>query len=69
MPKVVHFSVPGHLPGLDWQLWFIPLRLARGSSELPAWYQQLVKKPNKKKNKHTHTHTITQTHKHTITYS
>ena len=32
---------PGHMPRLDWQLWFVPLKLARGGS-LPPWCDGLL---------------------------
>ena len=32
---------PGHLPRLDWLLWFVPLRMARGGA-LPEWLERFV---------------------------
>jgi hypothetical protein len=33
---------PGHMPRLDWRLWFVPLKLMRGGA-LPAWFDRFVK--------------------------
>jgi hypothetical protein len=35
--------VPGHMPRLDWRLWFVPLKLARGG-DLDAWVLSLAKR-------------------------
>eukprot|EP01129_Flabellula_baltica_P008990 TRINITY_DN3609_c0_g1_i1.p1 TRINITY_DN3609_c0_g1~~TRINITY_DN3609_c0_g1_i1.p1 ORF type:complete len:496 (-),score=57.02 TRINITY_DN3609_c0_g1_i1:25-1491(-) len=34
---------PLHMPCLDWQMWFVPLRLQRGF-DFPAWYKILINK-------------------------
>jgi hypothetical protein len=35
--------VPGHLPGLDWRLWFLPSGVRRGGvGTLPSWYFSFI---------------------------
>ena len=35
--------IPGHLPGLDWRIWFLPSSvLRRGAQALPDWYLSLI---------------------------
>ena len=35
--------IPGHLPGLDWRIWFLPTPvLKRGINGLPDWYFALL---------------------------
>ena len=44
-PSSVHHHpvlvCPGHLPRLDWMLWFVPLRMARGGP-MPEWCQRFI---------------------------
>ena len=44
-PSSVHhhpvFIWPGHLPRLDWMLWFVPLRMARGG-RMPDWCERFI---------------------------
>lgn len=35
--------IPGHLPGLDWRIWFLPSSvMRRGVHALPDWYLSLI---------------------------
>jgi hypothetical protein len=34
-------SIPGLMPSLDWQLWFLPLKYARQQS-MPEWYSSFL---------------------------
>ena len=41
--KAPKFVYPfGHLPGLDWQAWFLPLRYERGDKTMPKWFERFI---------------------------
>lgn len=36
--------IPGHLPGLDWRIWFLGPGIRRqGVDSLPGWYHSFIK--------------------------
>ena len=35
-------ACPGHLPRLDWRLWFVPLAIERGNLSVPGWLRSFV---------------------------
>ena len=36
--------IPGHLPGLDWRIWFLgPAIIGQGVASLPEWYHSFIK--------------------------
>jgi hypothetical protein len=50
MPVLVQ---PGHMPRLDWRVWFIPLALMRGRP-LPLWFDAFIERILTVRLTHTH---------------